>query len=86
MASPTCIDIHQHVIQPEDEAAIRQLGNAWDEAWNRHDMSALAGLVTPNVDFIHVMGDGLEAGSPFRNTTRSATPTCSRRVSPGSRA
>jgi hypothetical protein len=28
------------MIPPDDEAAIRQLGTAWDEAWNRHDMNA----------------------------------------------
>ena len=56
------------MIQPEDEAAIRQLGAAWDEAWNRHNMNALANLVTPNVDFIHVGGGPEEleqALSPF---------------------
>jgi uncharacterized protein (TIGR02246 family) len=53
------------MIVPEDQAAIRQLGNAWDEAWNRHDMSALALLVTPNVDFIHVLGGWLGGRDAF---------------------
>jgi hypothetical protein len=30
------------LIGPEDEFAIRQLGSVWGEAWNRHDMHALA--------------------------------------------
>ncbi len=53
------------MIAPEDEAAIRQLGSAWDEAWNGHDMRALALLVTPNVDFIHVMGGWLGGRDAF---------------------
>ncbi len=54
------------MIGSEDEAAIRQLGSAWDEAWNNHDMDALALLVTPDVDFIHVMGGWLGGRDAFR--------------------
>jgi uncharacterized protein (TIGR02246 family) len=54
------------MIPPDDEAAIRQLGTAWDEAWNRHDMNALADLVTQNVDFIHVGGGWLGGRDAFR--------------------
>ena len=44
------------MIGQEDETAIRGLGSAWDEAWNKHDMNALDLLVTEDVDFIHVGG------------------------------
>jgi uncharacterized protein (TIGR02246 family) len=54
------------MIQPEDEAAIRQLGAAWDESRNRHNMNALANLVTPNVDFIHVGGGWLGGRDAFQ--------------------
>jgi uncharacterized protein (TIGR02246 family) len=54
------------MIAPEDEAAIRKLGTAWDDAWNRHDMVALADLVTQNVDFIHVMGGWLGGRAAVR--------------------
>ena len=53
------------MIGPDDEAAIRRLGVAWDEAWNQHDMRALALLVTPNVHFIHVMGGWLGGRDAF---------------------
>jgi uncharacterized protein (TIGR02246 family) len=53
------------MISPEDESAIRRLGSAWDEAWNKHDMHALALLVTENVDFIHVAGGWLGGREAF---------------------
>jgi uncharacterized protein (TIGR02246 family) len=54
------------MIAPEDEAVIRQLGMAWDDGWNGHDMDALADLVTPDVDFIHVMGGWLGGRDAFQ--------------------
>jgi uncharacterized protein (TIGR02246 family) len=53
------------MIHPEDEEAIRQLGAAWDKAWNTHDMRALALLVSPTVDFIHVLGGWLGGREAF---------------------
>jgi uncharacterized protein (TIGR02246 family) len=58
------------MIGPDDEAAIRRLGAAWDAAWNTHDTEALARLVTPNVDFIHVMGGWLGGRDAFERYHR----------------
>ena len=54
------------MIAAADEGAIRRLGNAWDEAWNTHDMQALAALVSPTVDFIHVLGGWLGGRDAFK--------------------
>jgi uncharacterized protein (TIGR02246 family) len=53
------------MVSSEDDAAIRQLGDAWDEAWNTHDMHALAALVSHDIDFIHVMGGWLGGRDAF---------------------
>jgi uncharacterized protein (TIGR02246 family) len=37
-----------------DEAAIRNLAEMWEEAWNRHDMQALGALFTDDADFVNV--------------------------------
>ena len=37
-----------------DEAAIRALATRWEQAWNRHDMKQLFGLVTEDADFVNV--------------------------------
>ena len=42
--------------QAEDEAAITQLGKAWQDAWNRRDATALASLLADDVDFVTVLG------------------------------
>ena len=47
------------MISHNDEAAIGQLGDRWEAAWNAHDMRALAALVSPDVDFITVKGGWL---------------------------
>jgi hypothetical protein len=44
------------MISPDDENAIREIRHQWEIAWNTHDMELLGSLVTPRVDFIHVMG------------------------------
>lgn len=40
----------------DDENEIRQVESRWEDAWNRHDMDALAGLFTDDADFIQVNG------------------------------
>lgn len=37
-----------------DEAAIREIAARWEQAWNRHDMKQLAGLLTEEADFVNV--------------------------------
>jgi uncharacterized protein (TIGR02246 family) len=41
---------------PEDEPAIHEVVERWEEAWNRHDMKAMAALVTEDADFVNVWG------------------------------
>src|SRR5205814_4988633 len=35
---------------------IEELVSAWADAWNHHDAEAAAALVTPEVDFVNVLG------------------------------
>jgi uncharacterized protein (TIGR02246 family) len=39
-----------------DESAVRQLGKRWEEAWNKHDVDAMASLLSDDVEFITVRG------------------------------
>lgn len=39
-----------------DRAAITAIAQAFDTAWNRHDMTALAALFAPDADFVNVVG------------------------------
>jgi uncharacterized protein (TIGR02246 family) len=39
-----------------DTQAIRDIEARWQEAWNRHDVSALADLFTEDADFVTVIG------------------------------
>ncbi len=42
---------------PQDESdEIKQVESRWQDAWNRHDMDALAGLFTKDADFVQVNG------------------------------
>ena len=54
------------MISLDDEKAIRELGHVWEAAWNRHDMELLASLVTPGIDFVHVMGGWLGGRETFQ--------------------
>ena len=36
---------------------IKRMESRWEEAWNKHDMKALASLVAEDVDFISVAGN-----------------------------
>jgi len=40
----------------KDTTAIRRIATQWEEAWNRHDMSAMAALLTDDADFVNVGG------------------------------
>jgi uncharacterized protein (TIGR02246 family) len=48
-----------------DIDAIKQIESHWQEAWNTHDMKALASLVAENVDFITVAGTWLKGRKAF---------------------
>lgn len=50
----------------EDAASIRHLEQSWCQAWNRHDVRALADLLTMDADFVTVGGDWLRGRTEFR--------------------
>ena len=39
-----------------DIETIRGVATQWEEAWNRHDMSMMAELLTEDTDFVNVLG------------------------------
>ena len=39
-----------------DEAAIKRLGYAWQDAWNKRDAAGLAALADPDLVFVSVLG------------------------------
>ena len=43
-------------MQREDEELIRELARRWEQAWNAHDMAAMATLVSEDADFVNVWG------------------------------
>jgi uncharacterized protein (TIGR02246 family) len=43
-------------MQRKDEDQIRQVIERWEEAWNAHDMAAMATLVCDDADFVNVWG------------------------------
>ena len=49
----------------KDLEAIKQIEKDWQAAWNRHDMKALAALVTEDIDFITVAGLWLKGRKEF---------------------
>jgi uncharacterized protein (TIGR02246 family) len=42
--------------QSNDEAGVRIVVHGFEDAWNHHDMSALASLFAPDADFVNVIG------------------------------
>lgn len=55
----------QKELSATDQKAIEALSASWQDAWNRHDMKALANLVAENVDFITVGGRWLKSRDEF---------------------
>ena len=51
----------------EDLEAIKGLSLKWQDAWNRHDMRALAALVAEDVDLITVAGTRLRSRKEFED-------------------
>ncbi len=50
----------------EDISAIRNLERAWCDAWNTHNMKALANLLLRDADFVIVGGTWLRGRKEFR--------------------
>ena len=44
------------VTSPEDEAAARAVMAAYEDAWNRHDMHAMAALFTEDAEWVNIVG------------------------------
>src|SRR5437660_1124337 len=74
--------------QSGDEAAIRKIEQMWDDAWNRHDAKALAGLLAEDADFVNVNGTwhkgraaferlmvATHQGVVFKDSTRTTVET-----------
>lgn len=53
----------------EDIRAIRDLENAWCDAWNSHNMEALTKLLLPGGDFVTVGGRWLRGRREFKAHT-----------------
>jgi uncharacterized protein (TIGR02246 family) len=49
----------------EDEEAIRRIEQMWDDAWNRHDATALGALLAEDVDFVNVTGAWFKSRAEF---------------------
>ena len=49
----------------EDVVAIRELEKGWCNAWNTHNMKALANLLLPDADFVTVGGTWLRGRREF---------------------
>jgi uncharacterized protein (TIGR02246 family) len=51
--------------QAADEKAIQEIETRWQNAWNQHDISALAALFTEDADFITVIGKWCKGKKDF---------------------
>ena len=43
-------------VQSNDEAGVRSVVHGFEDAWNHHDMNALAAVFAPDGDFVNVIG------------------------------
>lgn len=57
---------HAQTPAPSVESAGRAVAEAWEKAWNAHDMDALAEVVDESVDFITVGGRWLKGRAAFK--------------------
>jgi len=46
--------------------ALTSICQAWADAWNQHDVDALARLVSPDVEFVNVAGIWLRGFDEFK--------------------
>ena len=51
--------------QQGDEDEIGKIQTRWDDAWNRHDIKSLSGLVAEDVRFVNVAGNVLNGRDEF---------------------
>ncbi len=49
----------------KDQETIKSIALKWQDAWNRHDMKALAALVAEDADLITVSGTWLKSRKEF---------------------
>jgi uncharacterized protein (TIGR02246 family) len=56
LVSLLTLSAHSHAQTASDEGSVRAVVTRWDEAWNSHDMNALANLFTVDADFVNVGG------------------------------
>jgi uncharacterized protein (TIGR02246 family) len=54
----------------DPSAAIAAIVAGWADAWNAHDVNAMAELVAPDVDFVTVSGRWLRGAEEFREWHR----------------
>jgi uncharacterized protein (TIGR02246 family) len=61
--------------QPAEEAAVKAVVQSFVNAWNQHDMDALAGLFTEEADFVNVRGTRWIGRSAIREGHAAAHAT-----------
>ncbi len=61
------------IARSDDEQAIRNIEQMWDDAWNRHDAQALAGMLSEDVDFVNVTGAWFKVGQRSESVWRGRT-------------
>jgi uncharacterized protein (TIGR02246 family) len=44
------------VLRSSDEQSVRQVATAYEQAWNKHDMEALASLFTDDAEWVNIVG------------------------------
>lgn len=44
------------VFRSSDEQSVRQVATAYEQAWNKHDMDALAPLFTDDAEWVNIVG------------------------------
>jgi uncharacterized protein (TIGR02246 family) len=65
LAAPLIVRYVTHAQSQTDEAAVRNIPQAFAAAWNRHDGQQLANVISEDVDFVDVAGDWLRGRSDF---------------------
>lgn len=61
-------------MRESDQAEIRDVARRWEEAWNSHDMAAMATLLAPDADFVNVSGRHWKGRQEIGASTHSVKP------------